>query len=112
MVPFDCADSCRNLYSPTAGCEADAIAYTQDARQVFSLSPAGPPPTVAPDGSYSTGPCDVSAADLHKAVFEACLMLPCQPSVQPHRLRVVHNLARMGAESRWQLQDVELHSER
>ncbi len=95
-----------------AGCEADAIAYTQDARQLFSTGPAGPPPTVAADGSYSTGAFDVSAADCHKAAFEACLMLPCQPGGQQHRLRLVHNLARLGAERRWQLQDVELHWER
>ncbi|PRW18378.1 hypothetical protein C2E21_9304 [Chlorella sorokiniana] len=97
---------------PTVGCEADAIAYTQDARQLFSTGPAGPPPAVAPDGSYSTGPSDVSAAECHKAAFESCLMLPCQPGAQQHRLRLVHSLARLGAESRWQLQEVELHSER
>lgn len=67
---------------------------------------------MAPDGSYSAGPVDVSAAEQHKAAFEACLMLPCQPGGQQQRVRVVHNLARLGAEAAWALQDVELHSER
>lgn len=122
LQPFDqrsgaCATAVLNTHPPRClhlpvGCEADAIAYTQDARQLFSTAAAGLPPTVSPNGSYSTGPCDVSAADCHKAAFEACLMLPCQPGAQQHRLRVVHNLARLGAEACWQLQDVELHSER
>lgn len=94
-----------------AGCEADAVAFTQDARQLFSTAAGdgeGAPPTVAADGSYSAGPADLSAPDDVKAALEACLVLaPGQ-----RRLRVVHNLQRMGAEAAWRLESVELHSER
>lgn len=99
-------------YLPPPGCEADAIAFTQEASQLFTTDPgtssSDAPPTVGPDGSYAAGPADVAALDAIQAAFEACLVLaPMQ-----RRLRVVHNLQRMGAEGAWQLDNVELHSER
>ncbi len=74
--------------------------------------------TVAPDGSYSCGPQDISAADCLKASFDHCLALPAgtapvqPPQQQRMRMRVVHNLLRRGAEHSWQLDSVELHLER
>ena len=80
------------------------------------------PATVAPDGAYTAGPADISAADLLKATSELCLALPPADGStngraagregQRLRLRVVHNLARRGADSRWSLDAVELHLER
>lgn len=95
------------LPRPCAGCEADAIAYTSDACQLFDGA-RGAASTVAPDGSYSHGPSDISAPECIKAALEQCLVL--QPLQR--RLRVVHNLQRMGVERRWQLESVEVHQER
>lgn len=68
---------------------------------------------MAPDGSYSAGPASISAPDCFKAAFEHCLALPLAEGQQQRmRLRVVHNLRRRGAEGEWQLDSVELHSER
>ncbi|EFN58401.1 hypothetical protein CHLNCDRAFT_140331 [Chlorella variabilis] len=93
---------------PTVGCEADAIAYTQAACKLFQSSTDTGAATVAPDGSYSQGPHDISAADCTKAALEQCLV------VEPRRrrLRVVHNLRRTGGEGRWVLDSVEVHNER
>jgi hypothetical protein len=91
----------------SAGCEADAIAFTSDACQLFDGA-RGAASTVAPDGSYSHGPSDISAPECIKAALEQCLVL--QPLQR--RLRVVHNLQRMGAERQWRLESVEVHQER
>ncbi|KAL4853434.1 hypothetical protein ACK3TF_005571 [Chlorella vulgaris] len=96
---------------PTVGCEADAIAYTQDACKLFDTSASGAAaPTVAADGSFSYGPAggDMSPADCFKAALEQCLVM--QP--RRRRLRVVHNLRRVGAAGTWELDSVELHQER
>ena len=91
----------------SAGCEADAIAFTSDACQLFDGA-RGAASTVAPDGSYSHGPADISAPECIKAALEQCMVL--QPLQR--RLRVVHNLQRMGAERQWRLESVEVHQER
>lgn len=111
-----CAATHRRMM-PSVGCEADAIAFTSQAQQLFGVpAPGGPQPPVAPDGSYVSGPADISAPDCAKAAFEACLALGCggdgAATQQPRRLRVVHNLQRVGSEGRWALDSVELHHER
>ena len=88
--------------------------------------------TVSPDGSYCHGPAptgtDLSQPDCHRAAFEMCLVLPPQPQPlqqqpgvdgpeQRRRLRLVHNLQRMGsgaggAAPGWQLASLDLHLER
>lgn len=104
--------TCRRMM-PTVGCEADAIAYTQDAVQLFGAGPGAQPATVAPDGTYSAGPVDISSPDLRKAAFEHCLALPTdEPEQGRMRLRVVQQLRRGTASGAWQLDSVELHSER
>lgn len=104
--------TCRRMM-PTVGCEADAIAFTQDAAQLFSAAPGAAPATVAPDGAYSAGPADISAPDLTKAGFEHCLALPADEHQQQRmRLRVVQQLRRGAGAAAWRLDSVELHWER
>ncbi|KAL4458080.1 hypothetical protein ABPG75_012945 [Micractinium tetrahymenae] len=104
--------TCRRMM-PTVGCEADAIAFMQEAAQLFSTAPGSQPATAAPDGSYSAGPADISSADLRKVAFEHCLALPAEgPQQQRMRLRVVQQLRRGAASGGWRLDSVELHSER
>lgn len=80
---------------------------------------------MAPNGSYSAGPPDITVADCFKASFELCLALPLGTALAPpsaavaaagqqqrQRVRVVHNLQRRGQEGAWKLDDVELHLER
>lgn len=103
-------DATTRRMMPTVGCEADAIAFTSDARRLLESDPSSTsaPPTIASDGAYSAGPSDVSAADTAAAAFEACLVL----APRERRVRVVHNLARRGAAGDWRLDDVEVHNER
>ena len=88
---------------PTVGCEADAIAFTEDGQQLFPAD--GGSNTIAADGSYSTGPLDLSSTD-HTAAFQHCLGLG-----QGQRIRVVHKLQRMGTETCWRVAEIEVHRE-
>lgn len=104
--------TCRRMM-PTVGCEADAIAFTENAGQLFSTALGAQPATVAPDGAYSAGPADISSPDLRKAAFEHCLALPALDLQQQRmRLRVVQQLRRQAGCGAWQLDSVELHLER
>jgi hypothetical protein len=94
---------------PTVGCEADAVAFTQEEEAVFSTEgDGGLRCAVAPDGSYAHGPEDISGADVFAASFESCLAL----DAPGWRLRAVHRLARRGAARAWRCVSVELHRER
>jgi hypothetical protein len=90
---------------PTVGCEADAVAFTEDLQAMFTPGGAA----ITPDGGFSTGPAsDLSSKELFKAQSEHCfpLELPGQ------RLRIVHNFKRMGAEGVWKVLSIELHREK
>lgn len=55
---------------PIVGCEADAVAFTEDRRA--ALQPEQGAQTMLPDGSYSTGP--VALGDDLAARVEHCLV--------------------------------------
>ncbi|KAH7618930.1 hypothetical protein NADE_005778 [Nannochloris sp. 'desiccata'] len=90
---------------PTVGCEADAVAFTEDLQAMFT--PGGAAITAL--GGYSTGPfADLSSKDLFKAQSEHCF--PLEAAGQ--RIRIVHNFKRMGPEGVWKVLSVEVHRER
>ena len=94
---------------PTVGCEADAIAFTEDSAVVFA---AGDPAAVLDgSGAYGFGPGDLSSPDLDATAVEHCLPLG-GAGQQVQRVRVVHALRRMTAQSVWRSMGVELHAER
>lgn len=92
---------------PTVGCEADAIAFTQEQAALLQAGTAGN--AIAADGSYSTAPSSTKLVDpaLPTTALQTCLALAPR-----QRLRLVHVLRRMGADARWQLAEIELHQER
>jgi hypothetical protein len=91
---------------PTVGCEADAVAFTEEAQQVFAAQQAAASPIDA-EGAYTHGPGDLASPELFEAAAEHCL-----PLAAGQRLRVVHNLKRMGADRSWRVLGIELHRER
>jgi hypothetical protein len=90
---------------PTVGCEADAVAFTEDLQAMFTPGGAA----ITADGGYSTAPAaDLSSKEVFKAQSEHCFPL----EVPDQRIRIVHNLKRMGAEGVWKVLSLELHRER
>jgi hypothetical protein len=90
---------------PTVGCEADAVAFTEDLQAMFPPGGAA----ITAEGGYSTGPSsDLSSKDLFKAQSEHCFPL----ETPGQRIRIVHNLKRMGAEGVWKVLSLEVHTER
>jgi hypothetical protein len=93
---------------PTVGCEADAIAYEENLDRIFLAGEGGDAVTVGADGGYShADPADLSLSDCLTAALQHCLVL-----ATGQRMRLVHNLKRMGAEGAWCLVGVEVHRER
>lgn len=88
---------------PTVGCEADAIAFTEEADVIFPLSSGG----TSEDGSYCLAPVDLTSGSVQKSSVEYCFALN-----DNKRVRVVQILKRMGSDQRWQLSTIEVHSER
>ena len=89
---------------PTVGCEADAIAFTEDQLAVFTPSTAA----ITPEGGYTWATVDdISPKDIFKASYEHCF-----PLTTGQRIRIVHNLKRMGSDSIWKVLSVEIHRER
>lgn len=89
---------------PTVGCEADAIAFTEEAQEMFSASAA---PAISPDGGYTHAPAGLERKDVHKATAEHTF-----PLSTGQRVRMVHVLKRMGRDQNWRLMNVEVHRER
>lgn len=88
---------------PTVGCEADAIAFNEEADVVFPSRSAA----FSDTGSYCFAPIDINSASLQKANIEYCFALPTNK-----RVRVVQTLRRMGSQQRWQVSTIEVHHER
>jgi hypothetical protein len=123
---------------PTVGCEADAVAFTQDATTAIAGGGEAPALAYLPDGSYTTGPASFDLVNASKLRFEACFAGPglstegilsngggaAAPAgneegpgpaaAQPprYRLKVAQNLARNWADGSWRVASVELHRER
>jgi hypothetical protein len=90
---------------PTVGCEADAVAFTEELQAMFTPGGAA----ITAEGGYSTGPAsDLSSKELYKAQSEHCFPL----EIPGQRIRVVHNFKRMGQEGVWKVLSVEVHKER
>jgi hypothetical protein len=99
------AYSLRRLM-PTVGCEADAIAFTEDQQEAFGRESSDA--LVTTDGGYTVAPVGLKDTGVHTASIEHCF-----PMISPgQRTRVVHRLKRMGREQSWTLSDVEIHRER
>ncbi|KAF5840499.1 hypothetical protein DUNSADRAFT_16590 [Dunaliella salina] len=104
---------CRRMM-PTVGCEADAVAFTEEAQCTDGGLCA-----VAPDGGYVAGPLQLDAED-GRARVEFCL--PFAPVAQQQgqqmeeqkreRVRVVTRLQVNWLSKRWELGRVEVHKER
>jgi hypothetical protein len=104
------------VYSVCMQCEADAVAFTEEAQRGLSLTdasdsggaewPAGLPWTA--DGSYALAPHQV-AADQSKLRLESCLVRPRTGPLQAQqRTRIVHHLKRQSASGEWQIDTVEV----
>jgi len=90
---------------PTVGCEADAVAFTEDLQAMFTPGGAA----ITAEGAYSTGPsANLSSKEVFKAQSEHCFPL----ETPDQRIRIVHNFKRMGIEGVWKVFSVEVHSER
>ncbi|GBF98323.1 hypothetical protein Rsub_10986 [Raphidocelis subcapitata] len=120
---------------PTVGCEADAVAFTEDATTSATAAAGAPAAAAAgaaasealawlPDGSYSVGPASFDPEEASKLRFESCfamegLSLEGAPATPPaaggaprYRLKVAQVLARNWADGSWRVASVELHRER
>lgn len=116
---------------PTVGCEADAVAFTEEASTV--AAPSGDGSTAEalvtlPDGSYSAGPASFDAKEASKLRFEACFAMPglstegtlqhsstaggTNGSPPRYRIKVAQNLQRNWMDGSWRLASVELHREK
>eukprot|EP00890_Picochlorum_soloecismus_P001499 jgi/Picsp_1/234/NSC_00233-R1_protein len=91
---------------PTVGCEADAIAFTEDASDGFEFSS---PEFVFSGAGLSTASVGDGILDENK--FD-CKAEHIMTQKKGYRTRVVHLFKRMGAERQWQLQGVEVHIEK
>ncbi|BDA40359.1 hypothetical protein COCOBI_01-0120 [Coccomyxa sp. Obi] len=105
---------------PTVGCEADAVAFTEEAQEGLSAAeaselggstwPGGLP--WAPDGSYALVPLHIGDEEA-KLRVESCLVRPrTGPLDAVSRTRVVHHLKRQADSREWQIDSVEVHQER
>ncbi|GFR51305.1 hypothetical protein Agub_g13669 [Astrephomene gubernaculifera] len=124
----------RNLLKrlmPRVGCEADAVAFVEEAADVWSADGGGPVKPVAASGSYVAAPAELPAATAAAAStattdrgssnssstqpkLEFCLASPSSsPSgEQPgSRLRLVLTLAQQGEGGQWQVALAELSRE-
>lgn len=117
---------------PTVGCEADAVAFTEEATAAAASggdgNGGGDALAVLPDGSYSAGPAAFDLEAASKLRLEACFAAPGvslegAPAAAPapasgaaaaprYRLKVAHNLARDWRDGSWRVTSVELHRER
>ncbi|KAF6253932.1 hypothetical protein COO60DRAFT_1666870 [Scenedesmus sp. NREL 46B-D3] len=126
---------------PTVGCEADAIAFTEEQSGSSSSSSssssdadgtaaadAGVLLVASADGSYSTGPATWPAADKKhptQVQLEHCFVLPQQQQTGPQqqqqqqqqqprfRVKVVQNFKRAwGPAGGWRLTGIDLHREK
>lgn len=89
---------------PTVGCEADAVAFTEDQIAVFVPGSAA----ITSEGGYTWATIDdIAPKDVFKACYEHCL-----PLTTGKRVRIVHNLKRMGPDSVWKVLSIEVHNEK
>ena len=77
LPPRPHSSSLRRLM-PTVGCEADAVAFVEEATTsaggggAGAAADAGDALAVLPDGSYTSGPAAFDAAEASRLRFEAC----------------------------------------
>lgn len=90
---------------PTVGCEADAIAFTEECQESFASDNM----IFNVDGSYSKAPVGLDDANEYKSAAEHCITLPDPSGV---RVRAIQNFKRTGQEKVWSLMDIELHFEK
>ena len=97
-------------------CEADAVAFTEEAQQGLSAAsaselgpstwPGGLP--WAPDGGYALTPSHIGAEEA-KLRVETCLVKPrTGPLEAVSRTRVVHHLKRQAHSREWQIDSIEV----
>jgi hypothetical protein len=90
---------------PTVGCEADAIAFTEDTS--ISSGASQQQLLAAGDGSYCLSPAQL-AEGASKLTLESCFAVaPLQ-----RRVRVVQQLLKDWRTQRWQVYRVEVHQEK
>jgi len=93
---------------PTVGCEADAIAFTEEQQEMFPGGSSAPYPTLCSNGSFTHPPVGLLDEDISQTSAEHAFPL----DAPGQRLRIVHSLRRMGSEQTWKLMSIELHRER
>ncbi|GIL74009.1 hypothetical protein Vretimale_5059 [Volvox reticuliferus] len=98
--------SLRNIFKrlmPTVGCEADAIAYVEEAEDVWKADGGSPVKPVTPSGGYIAAPAKLAG----KAKVEVCLAAPASQT----RLRATLTLMQHWESKQWQVTFVDLSRE-
>eukprot|EP00198_Chlamydomonas_reinhardtii_P004699 XP_001694035.1 predicted protein [Chlamydomonas reinhardtii] len=101
--------SLRNIFKrlmPTVGCEADAIAFVEEAADVWQADGGSLVKPVTPDGGYLAAPAQLPA-DGGKVKLEGCVAAPGGKS----RLRAVLTLMQHWESKQWQVAFVDLSRE-
>ena len=91
---------------PTVGCEADAIAFTENSCSGFDIT--------NPDFFFSgqgLSTCAPGACMSNDSVFD-CKFDHIITLSEDKRMRFVHLMKRMGAERQWKVQGIEVHLEK
>lgn len=101
---------------PTVGCEADAIAFTEESQLLFSSTSCSQA-TITADGAYTCGPdVDLTSQDpaVAKATLEVCIPVgnDVKKANKPQRIRVIFVLKRVSVDSNWYVEGIMLHKER
>ncbi|KAG2430547.1 hypothetical protein HXX76_010067 [Chlamydomonas incerta] len=101
--------SLRNIFKrlmPTVGCEADAIAFVEEAADVWQADGGSAVKPVTPDGGYLAAPAQLPAGG-GKVKLEGCVAAPGGKS----RLRAVLTLMQHWESKQWQVAFVDLSRE-
>uniref|UniRef100_A0A7S0WYN7 Uncharacterized protein n=1 Tax=Chlamydomonas leiostraca TaxID=1034604 RepID=A0A7S0WYN7_9CHLO len=109
---------CRRMM-PTVGCEADAVAFTEERSGGAASSNGAAAATAAPalrlvvteaDGSYIAAPASLPSEG--NAAVEVCMVRGASGEGKAQRVRVVHQLRRNWQSMEWMLAGVDVHNER
>ena len=101
---------CRRLM-PTVGCEADAVAFTEEqAANAVIIPPPTPTAAFTAQGDYSIL-LTFDDQDM-KGRSEHCFSIGVDARERRQRVRIVQNLQRMGPDKKWKVASLEVHKER
>lgn len=98
---------CVRRLMPTVGCEADAIAFTEESHEAFGTEHGCA--VYASDGSFARSPEGLDNLEMYECSAEHCVPLDRSNFM---RLRAVQYFKRFGPDKHWKLSELEMHIER